>query len=307
MQEKRVVVTGIGPLTAAGIGKDALWKNLVEGKINIKLEECYVDGELWDKFYLHKIEGFDIKNFGIDKRILEEIKTWKEGEEITDLYYLMAAVKLALDDSKLEYESEDNNIGCVVVHENPGLEQYISKYTTHAFETLKNKKITKKLFVEEFYSALMKSSYDLQTFMVLFHVLKTFGIHGYSSFINSACSSGLYAIEAASQIIKTGRCSVVIVVAADYPRIYKYLWFKQLNMYAQDGKIKPFAKESNGLVFGDGGAGLVLEDLEYALKRKTRIYAEYLGGGFSQEGWKVTVPAIGKKFLSKSYKRGLEI
>ncbi len=305
MENKRVVITGIGPLTSAGIGKADLWKNLVEGRTNVKLEECFIDGESWDKFYLHRIDSFDIKNFGIDPHILKEIKEWKEGEEITDLYYLIAAVKLALDDSRLEYDVEDNNIGCVVAHENPGLEQYISKYTTHAFETLKNKKITKKLFAEKSYSVLMKSSYDLQAFMVLFHVLRTFGVHGYSSFINSACSSGLYAIETASQIIKTGRCSVVIVVAADYPRIYKYLWFKQLNMYAQDGKIKPFAKEPNGFVFGDGGAGLVLEDLEYAIKRKARIYAEYLGGGFSQEGWKVTVPAIGKDFYQKTIKEAL--
>jgi 3-oxoacyl-(acyl-carrier-protein) synthase len=276
--EKRVVVTGIGPLTPIGIGKELLWNNLLMGKTNVKLEEFFVDGELWDKFYLHKIENFDIGKFGIDHNLLEEIKIWKEGKEVIDLYYLMAAVKLALDDSKLEYDLEDNNIGCVITHENAGLEQYFTEIINGSFDALNDQVVTKKGFSEKLYDVSSKSSYDLQTFMVLYHILKVFGIHGYSLFINNACSSGLYALETASQIIKSGRCSVVVVAAADYPRIYKYLWFKKLNMYAQDGQIKPFAKDSNGFVFGDGGVGLVLEDLEHALKRKTKIYAEYLNG-----------------------------
>ena len=304
-REKRVVVTGIGPLTPIGIGKELLWNNLLMGKTNVKLEEFFVDGELWDKFYLHKIENFDIRKFGIDHNLLEEIKIWKEGEEIIDLYYLMAAVKLALDDSKLEYDLEDNNIGCVITHENAGLEQYFTKITNVSFDALRDQVMTKKGFSEKLYDVSSKSSYDLQTFMVLYHILKVFGIHGYSLFINNACSSGLYALEAASQIIKSGRCPVIVVAAADYPRIYKYLWFKQLNMYAQDGRIKPFAKDSNGFVFGDGGVGLVLEDLEHAIKRKTKIYAEYLNGGFSQEAWKVTLPLIGKDFYQKAIKEAI--
>jgi len=306
MQEKRVVVTGIGPLTATGIGKDVLWKNLLAAKTNIKLEECFVNGELWDKFYLHKIEDFNIKNFGIDKNILEGIKTWKEGEEVTDLYYLMATVKLALDDSKLEYSLEDNNIGLVVGHENPGLEQFITKVFDEGFKYAARLDKSKKNYFTTLTEILDKSTYDLQTFMVLYHLSKAFGIHGYTLLINNACSSGLYALETATQVIKSGRCPAVIIAAADHPRIYKYLWFKDLNMYAKDGKTAPFAKESKGFVFGDGGAGLVLEDLEYAQKRKAKIYAEYLGGGFSQEGWKVTVPAIGQDFYQKAIKEALK-
>lgn len=306
MQEKRVVITGIGPLTATGIGKEALWKNLLAARTNIKLEECFVNGELWDKFYLHKIEDFNIKNFGIDKNILEGIKTWKDGEEVTDLHYLMVTVKLALDDSKLEYNLEDNNIGLVVAHENPGLEQFLTKFLNESFKYLTKLDKTKKNYFTDLKQLLDKSVYDLQTFMVLYHISKAFGIHGYTLFINNACSSGLYALETAAQVIKSGRCPAVIIAAADHPRIYKYLWFRDLNMYAKDGKTAPFAKESKGFVFGDGGAGLVLEDLEYAQKRKAKIYAEYLGGGFSQEGWKVTVPAIGKDFYQKAIKEALK-
>jgi 3-oxoacyl-[acyl-carrier-protein] synthase II len=306
MSEKRIVITGLGPLTSIGVGKDPLWNSLIEGKTNVRLEESHVRGELWEKFYLHRIDNFNIRNFGIDNEAIEAIKGWKEGEEIIDLYYLLAAVKLALDDSKLEYNSEKNNIGCVITHENAGLEHYISKGIDISFDEIEKKStISKRKFSEKYHYGLIKSSYDMQTFMVMFHILKTFQIHGYSLFINNACASGLYAIESASQIIRAGRCPAVIIASADYPRVYKYLWFKDLNMYAQDGKVKPFSKDADGFVFGDGAAGLVLEDLKHAQKRNAKIYGEYLGGGFSQEGWKVTYPNPIDDFYQKAIEEAL--
>ncbi|MDP2922875.1 MAG: beta-ketoacyl synthase N-terminal-like domain-containing protein [Candidatus Omnitrophota bacterium] len=308
MPEKRVVITGIGPLTSIGIGKDALWKSLVEGKTNVKLEEWKVDGDVWEKFYIHKIDDFNINSFGIDKSKLEQIKEWKQGEEIMDLYYLLAAAKLAIDDSKLEYNPGDNNIGCVVAHENAGLEQYFSKIVDISFKILKKESncAIKKQFAEKLHYDSIRSAYDMQTFMVLFHILKTFNIHGYSLFVNNACSSGLYALETASQIIKSGRCPAVLTVAGDYPRINKYLWFKDLDMYAKDGKIRPFTKGAKGFVFGDGAVGFVLEDFEHAKKRGAKIYAEYLGGGFSQEGWKITIPYVGSNYYQKAIKEAIE-
>lgn len=94
MGDKRVVITGIGPISSIGIGKKDLWDNLLSGKTNVKLEEEYIDGELWDKFHLHKVDGFDISDFGIDKGKLDWIKDWKSGDEVRDLLYLIAAVKL---------------------------------------------------------------------------------------------------------------------------------------------------------------------------------------------------------------------
>jgi 3-oxoacyl-[acyl-carrier-protein] synthase II len=93
----------------------------------------------------------------------------------------------------------------------------------------------------------------------------------------------------------------VVVAASDHPDIYKYLWFRDLGIYAQDGIIRPFCKDSKGLVFGGGGVAIVMEDLAGAEKRNAPIYAEYLGGGFDMEGWKITVPQIG----SQSYQQAI--
>lgn len=300
MPDKRVVITGIGPISSVGIGKDNFWQGILSQKPNVKLQKHSVDSEPWAEFYTHKIDNFDISKFGINKGKLNDIREWKEGEEVIDLNYLIAAVKLALDDSGLDYNQENNDIGLVLTHENLGLMPFGLKVSELAFQMLNGKKLAKKDFFEKFYRSFLKSGYDIQTFADLFHVARVFGIRNYSLFINNACASGLYALEAAAQIIKADQAKAIVVASSDHPDIYKYLWFKELGIYSPDGRIRPFAKDSNGLAFGDGGIGMVLEGLDSARKRKAQIYAEYLGGGFNLEGWKITVPQIGSDSYQKA-------
>ncbi|MBI4845978.1 MAG: hypothetical protein HY810_05850 [Candidatus Omnitrophica bacterium] len=307
-KKQRIVITGIGPVSSAGIGRENFWRGILDKKINIQKEQCFLDGQLWDEFLFHKAEGFDINSFGIDKSKLDDIRDWKEGEEIRDLNYLIAAVKLALDDSGIKYEQDDNGIGLVLAHENLGLMPFGFKITDIAYETLIGKTkndISKRDFYDGFYRKFFKSGYDIQTFADLFHIARVFNIHEYSLFINNACASGLYALEAASLIIKNKQAKTVVIAASDNPDIYKYIWFRDLGIYAKDGLIRPFCKDSKGLVFGDGGIGIVMEDLESAQGRGADIYAEYLGGGFDLEGWKITVPQIGSDSYQKAISRAL--
>ena len=92
-KEKRVVITGLGPLSSAGTGVDALWKGILAKDTGLVKEDLFVDGQLWDSFWYHKIKHFDINDFGIDKQILADINHWKRGKEDRDLNYLLAAVK----------------------------------------------------------------------------------------------------------------------------------------------------------------------------------------------------------------------
>lgn len=309
MKKKTVVITGIGPISSAGIGKGDFWRGILEKKTHIVRERYRVDGELWGEFFLHKVRDFDIARFGIDRESLDDIRAWKEGEEIPDLNYLLAAVKLALDDSRLDYRRDDNGIGLVLAHENIGLMEFAYKVSDVSYEMLTGKNrsiISKKEFFDTFYKKFLKSGYDVQTFADLFHVAKVFNIHNYSLFINNACASGLYAFEAAAQIIRNGQARAVVIAAADHPEIYKYLWFKELGIYSPDGVIRPFCKDSNGLVFGDGGVGIVMEDGGHARGRNAPVYAEYLGAGFDLEGWKITVPRIGSNSYQTAIARAFE-
>ena len=309
-KDKRVVITGIGPLASTGIGKDAFWKGILEKQVGLGLKEFKLNGDLWEKFHVHSIEDFDFAKFDIDENALTYIKEWKEEEPTIDFYYLLAAVSLALKDSGIQYKSGNNDLGLVLTHENIGLIPLLLKLSHISFDTLKSEagaSFSRKQFYEKLYRDCLKSGYDIQTFMTLFHVAKSFNIHNYSLFINNACASGLYALEAAAQMIKSNQNSAVIVAASDYTEIYKYLWFRDIGLYSKDGKIRPFCKDSNGLVFGDGGVGIVLEDMEHALKRNASIYAEYLGGGFHLEGWKVTTPQIGSDSYQKAILKAVKL
>lgn len=306
---KRVVVTGIGPIASTGIGKDAFWKGIVEQRVGLSLREFNMDGERWESFPVYSVEGFDFNKFNIDELAIKYMKEWKEEEPPVDLYYLMAAVALALEDSGIQYESEDNGLGLVLTHENMGLLPFLFKLSQLSYSTLNSEAghlFSKKQFYEKLYRDCLKSGYDIQTFMTLFHVAKAFNIHNYSLFINNACASGLYALENAAQIIKCNQSTAVVVAASEYTDIYKYLWFRDIGLYSEDGRIRPFCKDSNGLVFGDGGVGIVLEDLEHAEKRNAHIYAEYMGGGFDLEGWKVTTPQIGSDSYHKAILKALK-
>jgi 3-oxoacyl-[acyl-carrier-protein] synthase II len=304
---KRVVITGIGPLASTGIGKDALWEGIQNKRTGLKLEELNIDGDAWDKFYLHKIEDFNIEKFDIEKEIIEDIKTWKNGKEDKDLFYLLTALKLALDDSGLSYDKEENNIGLFLTVEHPGFEVFCERIITETIKYIEkyfsSNKFSKHKLFKHIYEQFSRDGYDLQTFMYLYFVTKAFGLHGYSLFTNNACASGLFALESAARQIKYGESSIVLLASGDVSNtMFKHLWFKDQGFYSEEGRMKPFSKNADGIVLGDGASAIVLEELNHALNRKAHIYAEYLAGGFSLEGWKATLPKIG----GLSYQRTIE-
>ena len=172
---------------------------------------------------------------------MEYIRNWKEGDHNKDLLYLLAAVKLAIQDSNIDYLNKNSDLSIIVTHENPGLEQCLMKTYHSAFELYKkNEGLAEHDFFDEVFRKTMKAGYETQSFMTLFHIARTFNIKNYSLLINNACASGLFAIESASDLIRLGKAKQVIIVAGDCPDALKTIWLKSIKMYQEDGKIKPF-------------------------------------------------------------------
>ncbi len=294
--DERIVITGIGPLTSGGAGKDNVWKAILARKTGLVQKEYKAGEESLGKFYLHEIKDFDIANYDIDRQALNEVNAWKEGDDITDLYYFMAVIRMALDDSGLKINDKNKDAtGLILAHENIGHAHFFWKIINEmSFTGDKDsaRPRTKREFLDNFYNRFHKTGYELQTFMSLRHIAKVFDVHGYSLLLNNACASGLFAIEAAADAIASGKCAQMVVAAVDHSDVFKHMWFRDVNMLAKDGRVKPFASDRDGFTIGDGGAALVLETMESALKRKAHIYAEYLGGSFILEGWKVTYPDV---------------
>ncbi|HDO25373.1 MAG TPA: hypothetical protein ENG95_01850, partial [Nitrospirae bacterium] len=157
---KRVVVTGIGPLASPGIGKDAFWQGLLDKNTGLSMKKYDMDGAPWEEFYAHVIKGFDYRKFDLDETALTYIREWKEEEPPVDLYYMMAAISLAFEDSGLDYRSDDNNIGMVLTHENMNLIPFMQKITEMSFDTLMGEtgaSLTRKQFYETIYRHCLKS------------------------------------------------------------------------------------------------------------------------------------------------------
>ncbi|MFH1767782.1 MAG: beta-ketoacyl synthase N-terminal-like domain-containing protein [Candidatus Omnitrophota bacterium] len=298
MSKPRVVITGIGAVSPLGFNKDQIWESLLERKISL-VKESYPAAEgKWQDVWSHRVKKFDINKFGLDKDELDYIKQWKGGKDSKILNYLLAAVKVALDDSGIVYDKKDNNIGSFLTVEHPDFDSFCEELICDIAEKIESKKLIpeKEALLEHMYRANEKKGYDLHTFMHLYFVNKMFGFHGYSLFVNNACASGLYVLEAAARQIRGGHSQIALVAAGDEGgSIYKFRWFKDRGLYAADGLIKPFSREADGLVVGEGASVMVLEDYEHARRRGAFIYAGYLGGGFSCEGWKVIYPNVSEK------------
>ncbi len=311
MEKKRVVITGIGPITAVGTGKRQLWDSILHRRSNVSRQEHYIDEELWGGFHIAKVSDFRLEDFGFSSAAVRVFKECQENGS-RDLIYMLSSCKLALDDSRLVYDRDDNDIGLALTCENPGIDDFICRIIENTIEIIEGRApalpdLTKIEFIQRLYERFQKKVYNLQTFMYLHQVSRVLGLHGESLFINNACASGLFALEAASRMIRSGRTKTVVVAGADDPSFMtKYLWFKKLGIYSEDGVMRPFDRNRNGLVFGEGGGAIVIEDFAHAQSRGARIYAEYLGGGFTQDAWKVTVPSMTTNFYAKAFRQALD-
>ncbi len=305
--KKRIVITGLGPIASVGIGKNLVWQGIKTRRLGLESIKFKVNNKKWEEFYMHRVKNFDLNNFNIDTQELNYIRMWKGNKENRDLNFLLAATKLALEDSGINYEYEKKSLGLVVAHENPCLEQLLWELFGESYNLRNQLFIKDKIkYFEKLYAKVVRTAYETQPFMFLFHIAKVFKIHQYSLYVNNACASGLYGLEAAKDMIVSGKSSQVVVVGGDCPDVFKYLWFKSLGMYSLDGKIRPFSGKGNGFVFGEGATALVVEDYNVANKRGAKIYAEYLGGSFQLEGWKITTPAIKENYLTDTLKNVLK-
>lgn len=307
--DRRVAITGVGPITSIGSGRDDLWKSVLAGRSGVVFRKQEFGGEAWGAFPVAAVPDFSLDAFGLPAGRLRPLMQ-NGGADDVDFHFLLAASHLALADSGLVHRHDDNRVALVLTHENPGMDRYVGKVLETA-RRLSNghgsPAAGSRALFEDLYREHSPYVYGTHSFLYLHRVARVLGLHGPSLFINNACASGLYAIEAAALMIRSGQAQAAVVAGADHPLlITKYLWFDGLGLYARDGVMRPFDERRSGLVLGDGAAALVLEDLDAARARGARVYAEYLGGGFNQEAWKVTMPCASGDYCTRAFREALE-
>jgi 3-oxoacyl-(acyl-carrier-protein) synthase len=299
-----VVVTGAGPLCAAGAGTAELLASLDAGATPVESYDPAADGVPAEPFPLYCVRA---------QRVRECLAAAERDElpQDPELRLALAALRLTLADAKLD-ASALSRAALVLTWEAPGIDslqrsvlaallEFPRAGSSAAAEPLAGQDGGARARFREFYARHREAFYRTQSFLHLHLAARALDLHGPTLFVNNACASGLHALEAAAQVLRSGQAEVALVAAAECPRFpTKMLWFDELGLYARDGKVRPFDAERSGVVFGEAGAALVLETREHARRRGARAYAEYLGGVANQEAWKIAVPDLTKDFYEEA-------
>jgi len=263
--DKRVVITGLGVLASNGVGKDAFWKALKEGKSGIK------PITLFDTSTTMAKTAGEISNFNAGEYLGE--KGLRTFDRTTKL--VLSASKLALDDAGLEYPlNEEMSLRTgVSLGSTLGSVWSISEFDK---EGLRNgpRSVNPALFPNTVINAPASQ------------ISIRFNIKGFNTTMSTGFASSLDAIDYAANFIKSYDYDVVLAGGVEELCLQTFLGFHKIGHLAgsREGKVEvscPFDKRRNGIVLGEGGCILILEELEHARKRSANIYAEILGYGTS--------------------------
>ncbi len=289
MSRRRVAVTGMGVVTGYGRGTRALWSGLQSGASAIRPHVARMGRSAWLTHPMAALPPGTTLSAGLpNPAFVAENRL----DADPDLMAIADCVKQALEDSKLRYDAGRNDVGLVVTHESPGLAPHVQSFFRWGELGRAWLRSKARFNPPEFlYEAQSDSVYRLHSFLYVHHLSAVFGLHGFTLYNNNACASGAFALAVAADRIRSGDTPAVVVAGGDIPEDgTKYRWFRDRGLYSPSGACRPFAKSRDGLVLGSGAAAIVLEDLERARDESRPVHAEWLGAGFSSDGWKVTVP-----------------
>ncbi|MGB2689996.1 MAG: beta-ketoacyl-ACP synthase II [Desulfobacterales bacterium] len=271
---RRVVVTGLGLVTPLGIGVDETWTALCKGQSGIS-EITRFDASAFDTKIAGEVKNFHPKDF-----------LSKKEAKRTQLFiaYAVAASRMALEDSGLTIDkTNENRVGVLTGCGLGGLN--LLEQTTVVLQKKGPQRVT------PFYIPMIIG--NMAPGMISIYL----GAKGPNSSIATACASGTHAVGDAFKIIKRGAADAMItggVESVITPTcIAGFNAMKALSTRNDDPEraSRPFDRDRDGFVIGEGCGILVLETLDSALERGARIYAEICGYGMSGDGFHIAAPA----------------
>ena len=277
--KKRVVITGIGAVTPSGTGKEAIWNSTINGISSAQVSEKFVNNELPVKI------ACEVKDF--------EPKMYLKPRTIMCLdrqaQFAFVSAKMAIDDSNLQLDSMlSDKTG---VFEGTALASLNTNFERHCLYLKEGiRKISPFALLNGLTgnaSAAIASEYKL---------------HGPAVTFSSGCVSSSYAIGYGFRKIQHGELTIAIAGGAEAPVSKEIIgmFSKASLLSTQNDKpgsaCKPFDLCRDGFVLGEGGAFLVLEELEHALNRNADIYAELIGFGETTDAFHPSSPEPGGKF-----------
>jgi len=275
--KQRVVVTGMGAITPIGSDLDTLWNNLISGKSGVSKVTAFDASELPTQIAA-EVKDFNPEDY-IDKRDARRMDRF--------VHFGLAAALKALQDAGLTVgtNADPERVGVIVGSGIGGLGTWEDQHTTLLEKGPKR--------VSPFFIPMMIAN------MASGHISMLTGAKGPNTTVVTACATGSHSIGDSFRIIERGDADVMICGGAEAAiRLVGMSGFCALRAMSTrndepERASRPFDKDRDGFVMGEGAGVLVLESLEHALRRGARIYAELVGYGMSADAYHMTDPAPG--------------
>jgi 3-oxoacyl-[acyl-carrier-protein] synthase II len=270
---KRIVITGIGALTPIGTGKDEFWSALKAGKNGVATLVGFDVSDLRVTIGA-QLKGFDPKDY-IDSREIPKI------DPVTQ--FALAAADLAVKDGIDSWDGIDRDRVGTLISTGIGGLQTIEKNIKAM-----DKKGARR--VSPYFIPMMIGN------MPSAQVSIRFGLRGPSSNVVTACATSNYAIGEAAELIRRGDADMMFAGGSEASLIplgiAGFANMRALSTRNDDPEhaSRPFDKDRDGFVMGEGGVVLILEEFEHAKKRGANIYCEIKSVGYSTDAHHITAP-----------------
>ncbi|MCX7909154.1 MAG: beta-ketoacyl-ACP synthase II [Ignavibacteria bacterium] len=287
----RVVVTGIGVITPIGNTVEEMWKSLLDGVSGADYITRFDTTHFDTKF------ACEVKNF--DPLLYLNRKEVQRMDLFTQ--YAIASATQALEDSGLNLDKVDKERVGVVFGSGIG-----GMWTYHYQQELVYQSGGRPDRISPFFIPMMISD------IAAGHIAIRWGFKGPNYATTSACATASHALADALMLIQRGDADVMVVggsEAAICPMgVGGFNAMKALSTRNDDPKTasRPFDKDRDGFVMGEGAGVLILETLEHAMNRGAKIYCEFAGFGLTDDAFHITQPAPGGEGAYRSMKLAIE-
>lgn len=275
MEKRRVVVTGLGAVTPIGNDVETSWKNAIEGVSGVRTM-TRLDPDNYTAKVSAELKDFNVEDY-IDKREARKMDRFTQ--------YAVVASKMAVQDAKLEITDEiAPRVGVWIGSGIGGMETFENQYETFLEKGARR--------VSPFFVPMMIPD------MAAGQVSIMLGAKGINSCTVTACATGTNSIGDAFKVIQRGDADVMVTGGTEAPitklSVAGFCANKALSTNPDpETACRPFDQNRDGFIIGEGAGIVILEDLEHALARGAKIYAEIVGYGATGDAHHVTAPAPG--------------
>ncbi len=273
MELKRVVVTGLGAITPIGDNVQSTWDSLIKGESGAGPITLF-DASKFKTRFACEVKNFD-PSLHFDRKEIRKVDRYSQ--------FAIVSAREAVQDSGLDLEKENlDRIGVIYSSGIGGIHTFeleVGEYYKH--EELGPK--FNPFFIPKMIADIASG-----------HISMEFGFRGPNYGTVSACASSTNGAISAFDLIRLGKADVIVTGGSEAPiTISGVGGFNSLTALSTrndspETASRPFSKSRDGFVIGEGGVCLILEEMEHALARGAKIYAEVAGGGMSADAYHLT-------------------